>query len=286
MDGQVAKASHRVGAGEVIEIKVLPRPAMIAAAEDLPLELLLVDDDFVVVNKPAGMVVHAGAGHASGTLVNALLHRLGTLSGAGGALRPGIVHRLDKDTSGAMIVARNDQAHERLAEQFQSRNVRKVYVALVHGKLARDSGSITLPISRDPHRRTRMTARANVGRNARTDWRVVARLEHCSLVEIALHTGRTHQIRTHFAAIGHPVVGDTLYGAPRKLRAGSRGLPHLQRNFLHAARIGFTHPTSGDWVEVRAPLPEDLQVYFGQITEAMGRRGAESESALAPYTGS
>jgi len=286
VDGQVAKASHRVGAGEVIEIKVLPRPAMIAAAEDLPLELLLVDDDFVVVNKPAGMVVHAGAGHASGTLVNALLHRLGTLSGAGGALRPGIVHRLDKDTSGAMIVARNDQAHERLAEQFQSRNVRKVYVALVHGKLARDSGSITLPISRDPHRRTRMTARANVGRNARTDWRVVARLEHCSLVEIALHTGRTHQIRTHFAAIGHPVVGDTLYGAPRKLRAGSRGLPHLQRNFLHAARIGFTHPTSGDWVEVRAPLPEDLQVYFGQITEAMGRRGAESESALAPYTGS
>jgi 23S rRNA pseudouridine1911/1915/1917 synthase len=286
VDGQIAKASHRMGAGETIEIKVLPRPALQAAPEDLPLDLLLVDDDFVIVNKPAGMVVHAGAGHLSGTLVNALLHRLGTLSGSGGALRPGIVHRLDKDTSGAMIVARNDQAHEHLANQFQSRNVRKVYLALVHGKMPRDSGTITLPISRDPHRRTRMTARESKGRNARTDWRVVARLEHCTLVEIALHTGRTHQIRAHFSALGHPVVGDTLYGAPRKLRAGARDLPLLQRNFLHAARIGFSHPASGAWVEVRAPLPEDLRVYFEQITAATGRRGAQSDSALSPYTGS
>ena len=286
VDGQIAKASHRVSAGEVIEIKVLPRPALAAAPEDLPLELLLVDEDFVIVNKPAGMVVHAGAGHATGTLVNALLYRLGTLSGKGGALRPGIVHRLDKETSGVMIVARNDRTHELLAEQFQSRNVRKIYLALVHGKLARDSGSITLPISRDPQRRTRMTARAGTGRNARTDWRVVARLDHCTLVEIALHTGRTHQIRAHFAALGHPVVGDTLYGAPRKMRAGSRDLALLHRNFLHAARIGFSHPVSGAWVEIRAPLPQDLRVYFGQITAAMGRRGAQNDSALSPYTGS
>ena len=283
--GRIAKASHRISAGEVIEVKVLPRPALVAAPEDLPLDLLLVDDEFVVVNKPAGMVVHAGAGHASGTLVNALLHRLGNLSGAGGPLRPGIVHRLDKETSGAMIVARNDRAHEHLAEQFRSRNVRKIYVALVHGKLPKDSGTITLPISSDPHRRTRMTARASKGRNARTDWRVVARLDRCTLVEAVLHTGRTHQIRAHFAAIGHPVVGDTLYGAPRTLRAGSRDLPRLERNFLHAARLGFAHPVTGAWVEVRAPLPEQLRVYFEQVAASLGRRAAEIDAALAPYLG-
>jgi 23S rRNA pseudouridine1911/1915/1917 synthase len=283
--GRIAKASHRISAGEEIDVKVLPRPALVAAPEDLPLELLLVDDDFVVVNKPAGMVVHAGAGHARGTLVNALLHRLGTLSGAGGTLRPGIVHRLDKETSGAMIVARNDAAHENLAEQFRSRNVRKIYLALVHGKMPRDSGSITLPISRDPHRRTRMTARAAKGRHARTDWRVVAHLDPCTLVEAALHTGRTHQIRAHFAAIGHPVVGDTLYGAPRNLRAGARELPLLDRNFLHAARLGFSHPSTGAWIEVRAPLPKELRVYFEQVAASVGRRAAEVDAYLAPYLG-
>jgi 23S rRNA pseudouridine1911/1915/1917 synthase len=229
------------------------------------------------------MVVHAGAGHAHGTLVNALLHGLGTLSGAGGTLRPGIVHRLDRETSGAMVVARNDAAHEHLAEQFRSRNVRKIYLALVHGKMPRDSGSVTLPISRDPRRRTRMTARGKTGRHARTDWRVVARLDRCTLVEAVLHTGRTHQIRAHFAAIGHPVVGDTLYGAPRTVRAGTRNLPLLERNFLHAARIGFSHPSSGAWVEVRAPLPRDLRVYFEQIADSLGRRDSEMDAALAPY---
>jgi 23S rRNA pseudouridine1911/1915/1917 synthase len=283
VDGRIAKVSHRVAAGETVEIEVLPRPAPQALPEDLPLEFLYVDDDFVIVNKPAGMVVHAGAGHSRGTLVNALLHRLGTLSAAGGALRPGIVHRLDRETSGAMVVARNDQAHENLAEQFRSRNVRKIYLALVHGKMPRYSGTITLPISRDPRRRTRMTARAAKGRHARTDWRVVARLDRCTLVEAALHTGRTHQIRAHFAAIGHPVVGDTLYGAPRGLRAGSRDLPLLDRNFLHAARIGFSHPSSGSWVEVRAPLPRDLRVYFDQVGASIGRRATEIEAALAPY---
>ncbi len=283
VDGRTAKASHRVSAGEAVEIEVLARPAPVAQAEDLPLDVLLVDDDFVVVNKPAGMVVHAGAGHSAGTLVNALLHRLGKLSAGGDALRPGIVHRLDRETSGAMVVARNDRAHENLSEQFRSRNVRKIYLALVHGKMPRDSGSITLPISRDPRRRTRMTARVARGRHARTDWRVLARLDRCTLVEVALHTGRTHQIRAHFAAIGHPVVGDTLYGAPRELHAGRRRLPPLERNFLHAARVGFAHPTTGAWVEVRAPLPPDLRVYFDEAGAASGRRAAEIEAALAPY---
>jgi len=283
VDGRIAKVSHRVAAGESVEIEVLSRPALEALPEDLPLDLLYVDEDFVIVNKPAGMVVHAGAGHARGTLVNALLHRLGNLSTAGGELRPGIVHRLDRETSGAMVVARNDRAHEHLSEQFRSRNVRKIYVALVHGKMTRDSGTITLPISRDPHRRTRMTARARTGRHARTDWRVIARLDRYTLVEAVLHTGRTHQIRAHFAAIGHPVVGDTLYGAPRNPPAGTRNLPALERNFLHAARIGFSHPSSGAWVEVRAPLPADLRLYFGHTAAILGWRAAEIDAALAPY---
>jgi 23S rRNA pseudouridine1911/1915/1917 synthase len=182
-----------------------------------------------------------------------------------------------------MVVARNDQAHEHLSEQFRSRNVRKIYLALVHGKMPRDSGTIALPISRDPRRRTRMTARATKGRHARTDWRIIARLDRGTLVEAVLHTGRTHQIRAHFAAIGHPVVGDTLYGAPRVLRAGTRNLPLLERNFLHAARIGFSHPSSGAWVEVRALLPRDLRVYFDQLGASLGWRAAEIEAALAPY---
>ena len=283
VDGGVAKASHRIAAGETIEMEVLARPGLEALPEDLPLNLLYLDDEFVVVNKTAGMVVHAGAGHSRGTLVNALLHRLGNLSAAGGALRPGIVHRLDRETSGAMVVARNDRAHEHLSEQFRSRNVQKIYVALVHGKMPRDSGTITLPISRDPRRRTRMTARASKGRHARTDWRVIARLDRCTLVEAVLHTGRTHQIRAHFAAIGHAVVGDTLYGAPRILRVGARNLPALERNFLHAARIGFSHPSSGVWVEVRAPLPSELRVYFDRVGASLGWRAAEIEAALAPY---
>lgn len=283
IDGRPAKASHRISPAEKVEIEVMPRAAPVAEPEDLPLDFLYVDDDFVVVNKPAGMVVHAGAGHLRGTLVNALLHRLGSLSQSGGALRPGIVHRLDRETSGAMVVARNDQAHEKLANAFRSRNVQKIYVALVHGKMPRDSGSITLPISRDPRRRTRMTARASAGRHARTDWRVLVRFDRATLIEAALHTGRTHQIRAHFAAIGHPVVGDTLYGAPRALHAGSAKMPELDRNFLHAARLGFSHPSTGVWVEVRAPLPPDLRVYFEEAAKIFGWSVARTESALAPY---
>src|ERR1700687_1639970 len=152
--------------------------------------------------------------------------------------------------------------------------------------MPRDSGSVTLPISRDPRRRTRMTARGKTGRHARTAWRVISRLDGCTLVEAVLHPGRTHQIRAHFAAIGHPVVGDTLYGAPRNLRAGTQNVPLLERNFLHAARIGFSHPSSGAWVEVPAPLPRDLRAYFEQITDSLGRREAEMDTALAPYIGS
>ena len=286
VDGKPSKGAHRLREGEKIAVEAQARPPMRAEAESIPLDILYEDADVIVVNKPAGMTVHAGAGNTRGTLVNALLGRGQALSQAGDALRPGIVHRLDKETSGALVVARSDKAHEHIAEQFRSRNVRKIYLALVHGKIPRDSGTITLPISRDPRRRTRMTARGSKGRHARTDWRVVARLDRCTLVEAALHTGRTHQIRAHFAAIGHPVVGDTLYGAPRVLRAGTRNLPLLERNFLHASRLGFSHPSSGAWVEVRAPLPRDLRVYFEQIAASLGQSKAEIDAALAPYIGS
>ncbi len=260
-----------------------PRPPLAAAPEDIPLELLYEDDDFVVVNKAAGMVVHAGAGARTGTLVNALLYRLGGLSQVGGALRPGIVHRLDRGTSGAMVVARNDAAHRALAEQFRARAVHKTYIALLHGRLRRDAGSVSLPISRDPVRRTRMTARLRAGREARTDWRVLLRLGNYTLVAAEPRTGRTHQIRAHFAAEGYPLVGDTLYGAPERARAGRTLLPPLDRVFLHAARLGFAHPRSGKSLEVRAPLDGALREYLAQLAEAAEVRPAEVDAALRGY---
>ncbi|MBI3664144.1 MAG: RluA family pseudouridine synthase [Acidobacteria bacterium] len=274
VNGARAKRAHRVAAGEGIEVVVLPRPSLDAVPEAIPLEILYEDDDLLVVNKPAGMTVHGGAGAARGTLVNALLHHFKKLSTVGGPLRPGIVHRLDKDTSGALVVARNDAAHRRLAEQFQKRTVEKTYLALVHGRLKRDAGTIDLPVARDLARRTRMTTRRGEGREARTDWKVLARLESFTLVLVRIHTGRTHQIRVHFSALGHPVVGDTLYGAPRQPR-GPRGgvaLPPLGRNFLHAARISFEHPRTGRRVTVTAPMPPELERFARELARALGAK--------------
>jgi 23S rRNA pseudouridine1911/1915/1917 synthase len=269
--GKPAKASRRVAAAEAIEVEPLPRPPLAAAAEEIPLEILYEDEDVVVVNKPAGMAVHAGAGTQHGTLVNALLHRYARLSGVGGALRPGIVHRLDKLTSGAILVARNDRAHRALAEQFRARTISKKYIALVHGSLARDTGEIRLPIARDVRRRTRMTARRRVGREACTGWRVLRRLDGFTLLEADLRTGRTHQIRVHFSALGHPVVGDTLYGAPLRPRVGKQTLPPLGRNFLHAARICFQQARGNAPVEVTAPLPEELRDFLHRLAKILGK---------------
>ncbi|MGB6197919.1 MAG: RluA family pseudouridine synthase [Candidatus Acidiferrales bacterium] len=281
---RAARASHRIEVGEQIEIEILERPALTVQAEDLPLDVLYQDDDLVVVNKAAGMVVHAGAGHPRGTLVNALLHRLSALPG--GTLRPGIVHRLDRGTSGVLVVARTDAAHRRLADQFRTRAVRKTYLALLEGVLKPESGSIQLPISRDKRRRVRMTASAGTGRQARTDWRVLWRGTRFTLVEIELHTGRTHQIRAHFAALGRPVVGDTLYGAALRPRAGNRELDPLGRPFLHAARIGFEHPATGERVEFRAPVPAELRNYIARIatSEPAGADTAVAiDAALAAF---
>ena len=195
------------------------------------------------------MIVHPGAGANSGTLVAALLHRFGGARGSptvGGPLRPGIVHRLDKDTSGAIVIARTDAAHRKLVEDFRDRLVQKTYVALLHGKIKGESGTIELPVSRDLRRRSRMTARRREGRAARTDWRARLRLGGFAFIEADLHTGRTHQIRVHFSALGCPVVGDTLYGAPRQERVGRELLAPLDRNFLHAARVAFAHPRTGE----------------------------------------
>ena len=283
VSGRSPRRAQRIAAGQVVEIEIIPRPPLSAQPEDIPLELLCEDQDFVVVNKPAGMVVHAGAGVAHGTLVNALLHRLGTLSNAGGALRPGIVHRLDRGTSGALLVARNDAAHRVLAAQFRARTVQKTYVALLHGRLARDAGVIALPIARDPRRRTRMTARLRSGREARTSWRVLLRLGNFTLVAADLHTGRTHQIRAHFAAIGHPLAGDTLYGAPLRARAGGVLLPPLGRVFLHAARLAFAAPRSGRPIEVRAPLDPGLRTYLGRLAAAVEAAPRQVDAALREY---
>ena len=255
VNGQVERAARPLRDGDVVDVDPAVLPPLKATAEAMPLDILYEDADVVVVNKPAGMVVHAGAGVHSGTLVNALLYHFQTLSHVGGDLRPGIVHRLDRFTSGVLVVAKNDGAHQSLAEQFSSRTVEKTYVALVHGKVKQDHGRIEKPIARDPVRRVRMTARLERGRSARSEYFVLKRFDKHTLLEVHISTGRTHQIRVHLASLGHPVAGDRLYGAPAV--AGVSRTPG--RFFLHAQRMRFTQPSTGHPVEVMAPLPEELQ---------------------------
>lgn len=286
VDGVARKPSSRIVPGEIVIVEIPPVPPPGVEPEDIPLEILYEDEDVAVLNKPAGMIVHPGAGVGSGTMVAALLHRFGGIEGlstVGGPLRPGIVHRLDKDTSGALVIARNNSAHRQLVEEFRERLVEKAYLALLHGKVKSDAGCVELPIARDLRRRSRMTARRREGRQARTDWRVLLRFSGFTLVEARLHTGRTHQIRVHFSALGCPVVGDTLYGAPRREHAGSEQLPHLGRNFLHAARVAFAHPRTGERVEVRAPLPSDLRAYVKDLARASGTDAGLVDAALRNF---
>ncbi len=256
VNGVISKPSHLLKGSEQIQVTPAELAPLRAEPEDLPLEVLYQDDDLIAVNKPAGMVVHAGAGRHSGTLVNALLHRFGKLSKLGGDLRPGIVHRLDRLTSGVILVAKTDAAHRNLAAQFSGRTVEKIYLALVHGNLKADRGEITKPIARDPVRRIRMTAKSVTGRQAITEYRVLQRLEGYSYLEVKIGTGRTHQIRVHLASIGHPVAGDKLYGAPPS---------PLARYFLHAHRITFRSPSSGEAITVTAPLPDELARYLSSL---------------------
>jgi 23S rRNA pseudouridine1911/1915/1917 synthase len=250
VNGAASKASYVVHGGEDIQVDPAELTPLKAVAEDIPLEVLYEDEAVIAINKPAGMIVHAGAGTHSGTLTNALVHRFGKLSQLGGELRPGIVHRLDRYTSGVILVARNDSAHQALARQFATRSVEKTYLALVHGRLAKEEGRITAPIARDPIRRTRMTTRVATGRAAITSYKVLRRFDKFTYLEVKIGTGRTHQIRVHFASISHPVAGDKLYGAP----ASEYG-----RYFLHAARITFTSPATEQRVTVVAPVPVELE---------------------------
>jgi 23S rRNA pseudouridine1911/1915/1917 synthase len=259
VDGQLRRAAYPLRAREVIEVVPAELAPLRATPEEIPLVVLYEDDDLVAVDKPAGMVVHAGAGVRSGTLVNALLHRFGALSGVAGELRPGIVHRLDRYTSGVLLVAKHDSAHRQLAAQFSGRQVEKVYLALVHGDLRGESGRIERPIARDPVRRTRMTAGLASGRAAWSEWKVLRRLGKFTFLEVRIGTGRTHQIRVHLSSIGHPVAGDTLYGAPAKVD----GKPLLGRYFLHAHRIRFHQPATGAEMVVVSPLPRELEEWMG-----------------------
>jgi 23S rRNA pseudouridine1911/1915/1917 synthase len=259
------KANTPVREGDEITL-TLPEPvAASPTAEAIPLDLLYQDGDLIVVNKPAGMVVHPGAGHEGGTLVNALLHHVTDLSGVGGELRPGIVHRLDKGTSGVMVVAKHDAAHRELARQFHDREVEKQYIALVWGTVQQRK-RIDLPIGRDPVHREKISTRARRARSAVTRVTWARHIHGLSLLRIAIQTGRTHQIRVHLNAIGHPIVGDALYGgAHRRVPHHLRAVQRLTRPFLHAERLAFAHPTTGERLEFTAPLPQDLRGALDEV---------------------
>ncbi len=292
VDGRHEKPSLKLRGGERITISGDPHPVPLKAVpEAIPLDVVYEDDDLAVVNKPAGMMVHAGSGQSDearsrGTLVNALLHRFKTLSSAGGELRPGIVHRLDKNTSGLIVVAKNDRAHRALGAMFAGRRVEKTYVALVHGAVARHKGTISAAVSRDRVRRTRMTTRPGANaRSAVTHYEVVQRLDcrfgKFTLLRVRIETGRTHQIRVHMASIGHPVVGDTLYGGAAQIAASApagtgesaRGKQKkanawplkLERNFLHAARLEFAHPLTAKHLVLEAALPRPLTDFLNRL---------------------
>jgi 23S rRNA pseudouridine1911/1915/1917 synthase len=293
VDGARPKASLKLRGGEVILITGEPHPAPLeATAEDIPLRIVFEDSDLAVVDKPAGMMVHAGSGQNDdarllGTLVNALLFHFKSLSTAGGDLRPGIVHRLDKDTSGLIIVAKNDRTHAALARLFSSRSIHKSYLALVQGHLERSRGTINAAVGRDPVRRTRMTTRPQENaRSAISHYEVVrlltTRFGKFTLAKVRIETGRTHQIRVHMASIGHPVVGDTLYGASAQLTdqlslrpARSKTAPRnleperlkLGRNFLHAAELEFTHPVSQKALQLKSPLPVELEEFLNRLED-------------------
>jgi 23S rRNA pseudouridine1911/1915/1917 synthase len=276
VNGALPKASARLRGGEQIVITgTVELPPLRAMAEDIPLDVIYEDESIAVINKAAGMTVHAGSGKeeagSRGTLVNALLHRFQTLSQVGGEMRPGIVHRLDKETSGLIVVAKSDKAHRKLAQQFAQRETRKIYMALVHGSMPQIQGTINAPISRDLVRRQRMTTRRSDGRESVTHWKTLRQIDSeygkFSLLEVRIETGRTHQIRVHLSSLGHPVVGDTLYGAPREVRGNARASQPvaLPRNFLHAASLEFRHPIEQTPLSFTQPLPAELVRFLEQI---------------------
>ncbi|MFN2597135.1 MAG: RluA family pseudouridine synthase [Pyrinomonadaceae bacterium] len=280
--GRVAKPSHKLKAGETVELETPEPPPVNFAPEDIPLDIVYEDDSIIVVNKPAGLVVHPAAGVPAGTLANAIAFRLQREAQPPDPqpptpnpqlLRPGIVHRLDKDTSGLIVVAKTEAARENLMEQFRAREVVKYYVALVHGATREERGKIEEPVARDPRNRTRMGV-VRGGRHALTLWRASRRFVRFTLLDVEIKTGRTHQIRVHLAWNKHPVVGDKVYGAGRDNQIANQrvraAVAKLDRQFLHAERLGFRHPRTGEFLKFRAPLPEDLAAVLGVLEAAEG----------------
>ena len=261
VNGQTAKPTHSPRAGEEIEIHWPDARPAEAQPEEIPLDILFEDKSLLVLNKPAGLVVHPSAGHEEHTLVNALLHHCaGQLSGIGGVARPGIVHRLDKETSGCLVVAKNDETHLALSKQFAERQVKKIYNAIVCGELPRDSGEIRAPIARHPSHRKRMTASdEDSGRAAHTSWRMMEKLNAATFVEARIHTGRTHQIRVHFQFISHPLVGDETYGAKQNKKLAELTGYAAPRVMLHSRELSFTHPRTEKEMSFESPLPEDFR---------------------------
>jgi len=280
VNGGTVRASYRVRHGDQVLVH-LPEPVpAIPRAEPIPLVIVYQDPQLLVVDKPAGLVVHPGAGVADGTLVNALLHHVTDLSGVGGVLRPGIVHRLDRGTSGLLVVAKDDRTHRALTRQFSKRDVLKEYLAIVHGVPTERSATLSAPIGRHPVKRTKMAVRKQGGREAITHYDVVEVLDRAALLRVRLHTGRTHQIRVHLAWRGHPLVGDTTYGGarvPDRRPEVSRAPAASSRPALHAARLGFDHPQTGERLQFESPLPQDLVALLERLRptarEAGRRRG-------------
>ncbi len=270
IDGIVQKSSYKISEGEEIAVTIPPPEPSSAVPEEMLLDILYEDSDLIVINKPVGMTVHPGAGVSSGTLVNGLLAHCSDLSGIGGEIRPGIVHRIDKDTSGLLVVAKNDAAHQALAAQFRDHTVKRVYLALVFGSPKTDKGRVESIIGRHPVDRKRMSSSAKHGRNAVTHWKVIARFPEVTLLKLRLETGRTHQIRVHMSESGHPLVGDSVYGGTA--RANGLKSPEfkimakkLGRQALHAKTLGFRHPSTGDYIEFDSELPEDMQALLDYL---------------------
>lgn len=272
IDGRRCKPGEKVHRGQRMDVVIPPPPPTILAPEPIPLDIVYEDGELLVINKPAGMTVHPGAGRASGTLANAILARVPAVAGVGSATRPGIVHRLDKDTSGLIVVAKTPQALLSLQQQVAARTVSRSYRALVHGTVPHDAGTIKAPIGRDPRHRTKMAV-LPTGREAVTTYRVLERFARYTLVEASLLTGRTHQIRVHFAHIGHPVVGDRTYAGHRRDELG------IGRQALHACRLRFRHPTSDDQMAFDAPVPADFRAALDQVRRESSPPGARAKNS-------
>ena len=250
--------NYRLKSKDLISINIPDKETEGLLPEPIPLDILYKDNHLVVVNKPAGMVVYPAAGHAHGTLMNALSYHCRKLTTVGGPLRPGVVHRLDKDTSGVMVIALNDKAYYNLIEQFKHRTINRKYIALVYGNLREDEGEIALKIGRSESDRKKMSTRVRKGKEAVTRWKVLKRFGNATLVEARLGTGRTHQIRVHFASIGHPLLGDRTYGKKVEIEAKTKKIILFPRQMLHAELLGFTHPATGAYLEFSSPVPEDM----------------------------